>query len=66
MLEVCGSSLLWRFLFIVEVPPCGWGLDEWLAKFSWLGKLEYYRDLADKAVAGFGRADSNFKRVLWI
>ena len=39
MLEVCGSSLLWRFLFIVEVPPCGWGLDEWLAKFSWLGKL---------------------------
>ena len=23
----------------MEVPPCGWGLDEWLAKFSWLGKL---------------------------
>ena len=28
--------------------------------------LQYYRDLVDKAVAGFGRADSNFKRVLWI
>ena len=28
--------------------------------------LQYYRGLVDKAVAGFGRADSNFKRVLWI
>ena len=33
MLEVCGSSLLWRFL------PMG-GLDEWLVRISWLGKLE--------------------------
>ena len=33
---VAGS--LW-FLFIVEVPPCGWALDEWLVKISWLGKL---------------------------
>ena len=31
------SGSLW-FLFIVEVPPEG-GLDEWLAKVSWLGKL---------------------------
>ena len=28
--------------------------------------LEYCINLVDKAVAGFGRADSNFKRVLWI
>ena len=33
---VAGS--LW-FLFIVEVPPCGWALDEWLVKISWLGNL---------------------------
>ena len=32
MLEVCGSSLLWRFL------PSG-RVDEWLVKVSWLGKL---------------------------
>ena len=32
MLEICGSSLLWRLL------PVG-GLDEWLVKVSWLGKL---------------------------
>ena len=33
MLEVCGTSLLWRFHFL-------WiGLDEWLVKVSWLGKL---------------------------
>ena len=32
MLEVCGSSLLWRFLTRV-------GLDEWLVKVYWLGKL---------------------------
>ena len=36
MLEVGGSSLLWRFL-----PVClrGRGLGEWLIKVSWLGKL---------------------------
>ena len=28
--------------------------------------LQYYIDLVDKAVAGFGRADSNFERVLWV
>ena len=28
--------------------------------------LQYYRDLVDKAVAGFGRTDSNFERVLWV
>ena len=32
MLEVCGSSLLWRSSLWV-------GLDEWLVKVSWLGKL---------------------------
>jgi len=32
------SDNLW-FLFIVEVPHCGWGLDRWLVKVSWLGKL---------------------------
>ena len=32
MLDVCDSSLLWRFL------PMG-GLDECLVKVSWLGKL---------------------------
>ena len=32
MLEVCGSSLLWRFL------PVG-GVDQFLVKVSWLGKL---------------------------
>ena len=32
MLEVCGSSLLWRLLPVGEV-------DEWLVKVSWLGKL---------------------------
>ena len=32
MLEVCGSSLLRRFLPVGEV-------DEWLVKVSWLGKL---------------------------
>ena len=32
MLEVCGSSLLWRFL------PVG-GVGQWLVKVSWLGKL---------------------------
>ena len=32
------SGSLW-FLFIVEVPHCGWGLDVWLVKVSWLGKL---------------------------
>ena len=34
MLEVCGSSLLWRFL-----PVGGVGLSRWLVKVSWLGKL---------------------------
>ena len=39
---LCAGSL-W-FLFIVEVPPCGWGslwvgLDDWLVKVSWLGEL---------------------------
>ena len=29
-----------RFLFIVEILPCGMGLDDWLVKVSWLGKLE--------------------------
>ena len=28
-----------RFLFIVEVLPRGVGLDNWLVKVSWLGKL---------------------------
>ena len=32
MLEVCGSSLLWRFLTVG-------GVDGWLVKVSWLGKL---------------------------
>ena len=32
MLEVCGSSLLWRFLAVD-------GLDGWLVKVSWLGNL---------------------------
>ena len=32
------SGSLW-FLFFVEVPPCGWGLNDWLVKVSWLGKL---------------------------
>ena len=32
MLEFCGSSLLWRFL------PVG-GVDQFLVKVSWLGKL---------------------------
>ena len=32
MLEVCGSSLLWRFLPVD-------GVDEFLVKVSWLGKL---------------------------
>ena len=32
MLEVCGSSLLWRFLTRV-------GLDEWLVRVSCLVKL---------------------------
>ena len=32
MLVVCGSSLLWRVLLWV-------GLDRWLVKVSWLGKL---------------------------
>ena len=32
MLEVCGSSLLWRFLSMGA-------LDEWLVKISWLGML---------------------------
>ena len=32
MLDVCGSSLLWRFLPVS-------GVDEWLVKVSWLGKL---------------------------
>ena len=32
MLEVCGSSLLWRFLPWV-------GLGAWFIKISWLGKL---------------------------
>jgi len=32
MLEVCGSSLVWKFLPVV-------GLDKWLVKVSWLGKL---------------------------
>ena len=31
------AGSLW-FLFIVEVSPCV-GLDEWLVKISWLGKL---------------------------
>ena len=34
MLEVCGSSLLWRFLPVGEI-----GLSRWLVKVSWLGKL---------------------------
>ena len=32
MLEICGSPLLWKFLLWV-------GLDMWLVKVSWLGKL---------------------------
>ena len=32
MLEDCGSSLLWRFLPVD-------GVDKWLVKVSWLGKL---------------------------
>ena len=33
------SGSLW-FLFIVEVPRCGWmELDDWLVKVSWLWKL---------------------------
>ena len=32
------SGSLW-FLFIVEVPPSGVGLDDWLVKVSWLGKF---------------------------
>ena len=32
------AGSLW-FLFIVEVPPCDGGLDVWLIKVSWLGKL---------------------------
>ena len=32
------SGGLW-FLFFVEVLPSGWGLDDWLVKVSWLGKL---------------------------
>ena len=31
ILAVCGSSLLWSFLAV--------GLDGWLVKVSWLGKL---------------------------
>ena len=32
------SGGLWC-LFTVEVSPSGWGLDDWLVKVSWLGKL---------------------------
>jgi len=32
MLQACGSSLLWRFLPVS-------GVDEWLVKVSWFGKL---------------------------
>ena len=33
------SAGLW-FLFIVKILPSGWvGLDDWLVKVSWLGKL---------------------------
>ena len=31
------SGSLW-LLFIVELPPCGWGVDLFV-KVSWLGKL---------------------------
>ena len=31
------SGNLW-FLFIVEVPRCGW-VDGWFVEVSWLGKL---------------------------
>ena len=32
------SGSLW-FLFIMEVPPSGVGLDDWLVKVSWFGKF---------------------------
>ena len=36
-MAVCGSSLLWRFLAVGGGG--GGGLDRWLVKVSWLGKL---------------------------
>ena len=36
MLEVCGSSLFWRLLPGVAGVR---GVDLWLVKVSWLGKL---------------------------
>jgi len=35
------SGSLW-FLFIVEVPRCGWDWTIWLVKVSWLGKLVFW------------------------
>ena len=38
------AGSLW-FLFIVEVPPCGWGWMSWLGKLAsvfWLVELDFF------------------------